>query len=57
MDNPRGLLGIRKMDKALNALIRQLCGVMKGVNEKIDEDVFQWFDHVERMEDDRKVCW
>ena len=57
MDNPKGLMGIRKMDKALNALIRQLCGVMKGVNEKIDEDVFQWFDHVERMEDDRKVCW
>ena len=27
MDNLRGLLGIRKMDKVPNARIRQLCGV------------------------------
>ena len=39
MDNLRGLLGIRRMDKVANAQIRQLCGVMKGVNEKIDEGV------------------
>ena len=41
MDNLRGLLGIRRMDKVLNAQIRQLCGVMKGVDEKIDEGVLQ----------------
>ena len=39
MGNLRGLLSIRRMDKFLNAQIRQLCGVMKGVNEKIDEGV------------------
>ena len=39
MDNFRGLLGIRRMDKVPNAWIRQLCGVMKGVGEKIDEGV------------------
>ena len=39
MDNPRGLLGIRRMDKVLNAWIRELCGVMKGVDEKADEGV------------------
>ena len=39
MDNLRGLLGIRRIDKFLNARIRQLCGVTKGVNEKIDEGV------------------
>ena len=26
---------------------------MKSVDEKIDEGVLQWFDHVERMENDR----
>ena len=39
MDNLRNLLGIRRRDKVLNARIRQLCGVAKGVNEKIDEGV------------------
>ena len=39
MDNLRGLLGIRRMDKVLNAWIWQLCGVTKGVNKKIDEGV------------------
>ena len=34
MDNLRGLLGIRRMDRVLNALIRELCGVTKGVDEK-----------------------
>ena len=29
MDNLRGLLGIRRMDKAPNAQIRQLCRMMK----------------------------
>ena len=39
MDDLRGLLGIRRMDKVPNARIRQLCGVSKGVNEKTDEGV------------------
>ena len=44
---------MRRMDKVPNARIRQLCGVMKGVNEKIDESVLRWFGHVERMGNDR----
>ena len=43
MDNLRGLPGIRGMDKVTNARIRQLCGVTKGVDEKIDEGIFRWF--------------
>ena len=50
MDNLRGLLGIRRMDRALNAWIRELCGVKKGLDERIDGAVLQWFGHVERME-------
>ena len=52
-DNLRGLLGIRRRDKVSNARIMQLCGVTKGVDEKIDESVLRWFGHVERMENDR----
>ena len=48
--NLRGLLGIRGMNRVPNARIRELCEVIKGVNEKIDEGVFRWFGHVERME-------
>ena len=46
MDNFRGLLGIRRIDKAQNARIRQ--GVTKSMDEKIDEHVLRWFGHVER---------
>ena len=49
MDNLRGLLSIRRMDKVLNSQIRELCGVMNGVKERIDEGVLQWFNYVERM--------
>ena len=35
MDNLKGLLVIRRMDKVPNARIRQLCGLTKGVDEKI----------------------
>ena len=53
MDNLRGLLGIRNMDRVPNVRIRELCGVTKGVAEKIDEGVLRWFGHVERMEKKR----
>ena len=35
-------------EKERSARIRQLCGVTKGVDEKIDD----WFGHVERMKND-----
>ena len=53
MDNLRGLLGIRRMDRVLNAWIKELCEVMKRVDEKIDKGVLWWFGHVEWMENDR----
>ena len=40
------------MDKVPNAQIKELSGMTKGVNERIDEGVLRWFGHVERMEDD-----
>ena len=59
MDNLRGLLGIRRMDRVPNAWIRELCGVKKGLDERIDGGVIRWFGHVERMESERiakRVC-
>ena len=53
MDNLRSLVGIRRMDKIVSVRIRQLCGMTKGVDEKIDKGVLRWFGHVERMETDR----
>ena len=46
-------MGIRKMDRILNAWIRELCAVKKDLDERIDKGVLQWFGHVERMERDR----
>ena len=64
MDNLKGLLGIRSMDRVPNARIRELLRVKKGLDERIDEEELQWFSHVERMKRDRiakslcrKVCW
>ena len=42
IDNLRGLLGIRRMDRVPNARIRELCRVKKGLEERIDEGVLRW---------------
>ena len=39
MDNIKGLLGIRRMDRVPNTRIKELCGLKKGVDERIDEGV------------------
>ena len=53
MDNLRGSLGIRRMDIVPNARIRELCGVKKGLDERINEGALRLFGHVEMMECDR----
>ena len=53
MDTLRGLLGFRRMDRVPNERIRELYGVKKGLDEKIDEGILRWFGHVENMERDR----
>ena len=47
--------GIGRVYKVPNARIRikELCGVKNGLDERIDESVFRWFGHVERMERNR----
>ena len=46
IDNLRGLLGIRRIDRVPNAWIRVLHRVMKEVDERIDESVLWCFSHV-----------
>ena len=61
MDNLRGLLSIRRMDRVLNAQIRELCRVRKGLDERIDEGILRLLSHVERVRITkslcRSVCW
>ena len=47
-DDLKSLLGIRRMNKVSNARIRELCGVTKEGDKKIDEVVLRWFGHVKR---------
>ena len=44
------MVGIRRMDRFLIARIRDLWGMRKGLDERIDEGVIRWFGHEERME-------
>ena len=53
MDNLRGLLGMRRIDKVPNAQIRQLYRMTKVVDKKIDENGLRWSDHMEKIENDR----
>src|SRR5678815_4666944 len=53
--NLRGMLGVRRIDKMRNERIRELCGVKKAVNERINESMLRWFGHVERMNDSQLV--
>ena len=41
MDNVRGLLGIMRIDRVPNALIRGLCGETKGIDKSIDGGVLR----------------
>ena len=52
MENLRGLLGVRRMERFLNTGIRELCRLKKGIDERIDEGLLWCFGHVERMESD-----
>ena len=53
MDKIRSWLGIRRIERIPNARIRELSGMAKGMDERIEEGVIHWFSHVERMENDR----
>ena len=37
------------MDRVQNARTRELCGVVKGVDEGMGESVLRWFGHIQTM--------
>ena len=51
MDIFTSLIGIWRMDGVTNAQITVLCGVVKGVDERI----FHWFGYTEIMKNDRII--
>src|SRR5678815_3382180 len=55
MDNFRAVLGVRRIGIMRNERIRELCGVKKVVNERINENMLRWFGHVESVNDSRLV--
>ena len=58
IDDLRGLLDFRRMDRVPNTRIRELCGVRKGLNERIDEGVLRWFGMWREIGLlCRRVCW
>ena len=46
---------MRRIDKMRNEFIRELCGVEKGMLERIGESILGWFGHMERMDESRLV--
>ena len=40
--------GTRRTDRMPNTLIKELCQVNKEVDERINESVLRWFEHIER---------
>ena len=55
MDNLRSVLGGRRIDKMRNERIREMCGVEREMNERINESLLRWFGHMERMDESRLV--
>ena len=53
MENLKGIIGSRRMDRAPNARNKDLCEVTKEIDEKIDERVLRLFGHVQRIVKDR----
>ena len=50
MSNIRGLL---ELGELLDAMIRELKGVAKGLYERLDENILRWFGHIKGIENDR----
>ena len=52
MNNLRGLLGNRRMERVPNVWIREFCRVTMWVDQRID-GVLRWFGHVDNLQNDR----
>ena len=51
----RKICGIRRVDRARNAIIRERCRCELSVLERIERNVLKWFGHLGRMGEERLV--
>ncbi len=49
------MYGVTRMDQVRNEEVLRRAGVVKELAEQAEQGVFQWFGHVERMEEEHLV--
>ena len=49
----RSMVGVSRIDRVRNEVVRERTGVVKELAARVDMNVLRWFGHVERMEDER----
>ena len=43
MDNLKGLLGIRRIDRIPNSKVKEICDLKKAVDKRTEESALRWF--------------
>jgi hypothetical protein len=51
----RAMFGVSIMDRVRNEDVRRRCGSEVSIGERMDINVFMWYGHVERMEEEKIV--
>ena len=49
----RSMIGVSRLDRIRNEVVRARTGVRKELAAKVDMNVLRWFGHVERMDNER----
>ena len=49
----RIMTDVSRLDRVRNEVVRARTGVRRELAARVDENVLRWFDHVERMDDER----
>ena len=47
----RSLVGVSRMDSVRNKEVRRRAGIESELASRVDQRVFRWFGHVERMDE------
>jgi hypothetical protein len=55
MNCMRAMCGVSIMDRVRNEDVHRRCGSELRIEERMDINVLRWYDHVERMEEERMV--
>ena len=55
MDNLKGLLGIRRIDRIPNSKVKEICDLKKAVDKRTEESALRWFKDNEIVVNSRTV--